>query len=268
MNIDNVEFNRGVISPMECFREGWQLIKEDYWLFFGITFVGVFIGGMGPMAVLVGPMMCGIYLCLLQQERGKKVTFDMVFKGFEFFAPSLIATLIMVVPIILMVLVLYAFLLIGVFAIIGLHGNNRQGPPPEQMMALFGAYGIGIFLLILASIPLKAFFLFIYLLIVDKQVSGWEAVRLSFRAVRGNFGGILGLVLLSECLGFIGFLCCGVGAYLEMPLSFAMFTVAYRQIFPAHDPFARFSDDGDDEHDDLPRRRSADSDTSMRADPA
>src|SRR6187200_1250862 len=101
-NIDNVEYNAGAVSPMVCLREGWQMIKDDYWLFFGITFVGVFLAGMAPMAILLGPMMCGIYMALLQQERGKKVKFDLLFQGFNFFVPSLIATMIEVAPIVVL----------------------------------------------------------------------------------------------------------------------------------------------------------------------
>ncbi len=35
------EFNTGVIRPVECMKEGWELIKDEYWLFLGITFVGM-----------------------------------------------------------------------------------------------------------------------------------------------------------------------------------------------------------------------------------
>ena len=39
------EFNRRALQPITCFREGWQLIKDDFWLFLGITVVGMLIGG-------------------------------------------------------------------------------------------------------------------------------------------------------------------------------------------------------------------------------
>jgi len=267
MNIDDVEINSGVVRPMECLREGWQLIKEQYWFFFGIAFLGVFIGGMAS-PFLVGPMMCGIYMCYMQHERGKKVTFEMLFQGFHFFVPSLIATLIMVVPIVLMVIVLYGVFIIALIAI-ARPGNNQGGPPDEGMMlALFGGYGFGLMVIIAISVVVQMFFLFVYMLIVDKGVSAMDAIRLSIRGVRANLGGVICLVLLSQLLSFIGLLCCIVGAYLEMPISFAMFTIAYRQVFPHHDPFERFSDDrDDDEPDDAPRRRSEEPvDTAMKVD--
>ena len=63
MNSSVTDFRVGVIKPLECIKEGWALIKEQYWLFFGISFVGILIGGLVPI-VLLGPMMAGIFLCL------------------------------------------------------------------------------------------------------------------------------------------------------------------------------------------------------------
>jgi len=41
-----MEFRTGVIKPIECVKEGWELIKSDYWLLFAVTLVGVLIGAM------------------------------------------------------------------------------------------------------------------------------------------------------------------------------------------------------------------------------
>jgi len=62
------DFNRGVIKPVECLKEAWGLIKDQYWLFLGICAVGMLIGSAFAI-VLMGPMMCGIYLCLFQRMR-------------------------------------------------------------------------------------------------------------------------------------------------------------------------------------------------------
>jgi hypothetical protein len=42
MNPSPLEFRTGVIKPLECIKEGWALIKDQYWLFFGI------FAGRGP----------------------------------------------------------------------------------------------------------------------------------------------------------------------------------------------------------------------------
>ena len=67
----NQEFNVGVIKPVECMKEGWELIKDQYWLFVGITFVGMLIGGFIPFGIGVGAMFCGIYYTMIQKLDGK-----------------------------------------------------------------------------------------------------------------------------------------------------------------------------------------------------
>src|ERR1700746_2684907 len=101
MNADLSEFRRGVVAPVECIKEGWALIKDQYWLFFGIALVGILIGGAVPI-VLLGPMMVGIFLCLFQKQRRQAVEFGTLFKGFDYFVQSLIVALIKVVPIIVL----------------------------------------------------------------------------------------------------------------------------------------------------------------------
>src|SRR5713101_7130496 len=93
----SVDFERGVIRPVECLKGGWALIKDQYWLFLGIVFVGIFIGSAVPI-VLIGPMMVGIYLCFFRRMRGEPVEFGDLFKGFDFFVQGLIAAVIQMIP--------------------------------------------------------------------------------------------------------------------------------------------------------------------------
>src|SRR5467141_1591263 len=103
---DNIQFRTGVVKPVECFKEAWALIKDQYWLFLGIIFVGVFIAGAIPI-VLLGPMMVGIYLCLFRRMRGEPVEFGNLFKGFDYFAQSLIAALIQMIPVVIVMVPAY-----------------------------------------------------------------------------------------------------------------------------------------------------------------
>ncbi|HUS09425.1 MAG TPA: hypothetical protein VMZ30_03080, partial [Pyrinomonadaceae bacterium] len=59
---NEIGFNRNAVQPIECIKSGWDLIKSQYWLFVGMTVVGVIIGSVVPLGILMGPMMCGIYL--------------------------------------------------------------------------------------------------------------------------------------------------------------------------------------------------------------
>src|ERR1700693_3336995 len=106
MTPDTTEFRTGVIKPVECVKEAWALIKDQYWLFLGIILVGVFIGGAVPI-VLMGPMMVGIYICLFRRMRGEPVEFGTLFKGFDHFAQGLIAALLQMIPMVIVMVPAY-----------------------------------------------------------------------------------------------------------------------------------------------------------------
>jgi len=241
MDDERFQFNRGAIRPLECLVGGWRLIKEDYWFFLGVAFVGILVAEMGPFGILAGPAMCGVHICLLRQMNGQRVKFDMLFQGFNYFGPSLVATLFMVVPMMVVVTIYLVGYFGGVFGLIFMAEQQQQaGQRPDDM---FGLYLIGwIVIWTLAFIffagLVQLFFFFSYPLIVDRELSGSEAVRLSFRAVWGNLGGVLMIVLLEMLLGLFGVLCCYIGAIFVLPINFAMSAEAYRQVFPTIDPFA------------------------------
>jgi hypothetical protein len=224
------EFRRGAISPVQCLQEGWGLIKDQYWLFFGITLVGILIGSAVPMGIILGPMMCGIYLCLLQRRRGGAVTFDLLFKGFDYFAQSLIAMLIQIVPAIIIMIPFYLFFFIGMMSSMETSGR-RGGPPPAPPLMFFISLG-GLFAgMMLVMIVVGALFIFTFPLIVDRKLTGLDAVKTSIRAVMGNLGGVLGLLLLNTLLGMVGILLCYVGAFFFMPVGMAAWAVAYDHVF-------------------------------------
>ena len=100
------DFKTGVIRPVEIYKESWEMIKDQYWLIFAITLVGMLIGGAVPV-ILIGPMICGIYLCLFQKVDGQEVKFDLIFKGFEYFMPSLLVSVFIVVPVIILLFTVY-----------------------------------------------------------------------------------------------------------------------------------------------------------------
>src|SRR5215212_9298661 len=105
--MSETEFRTGVIRPVECFREGWELIKDQYWLIFAITLVGMLIGGLIPFGIGIGAMFCGIYYCLFQKMRGQKVEFEGLFKGFSYFVPGLVASLVLIIPAVISVFLIY-----------------------------------------------------------------------------------------------------------------------------------------------------------------
>jgi len=224
----NTDFRVGVIRPIECFQEGWELIKDQYWLFFGITIVGMLIGGLVPFGIILGAMICGVYYCLFQKAAGQRVSFDGLFKGFEYFGPSLIVTLFLMVPaVILWTLVYIPILIIQISAT-----NRRGGVDPDILFPMLIGTGIGVFVIGIILACIHALIMFAYPLIVERRLSGIAAFKLSARAVFANLGGVVGLILCEFALGLIGYLILCVGLYLVFPIMFAGVFVAYRKVFP------------------------------------
>ena len=227
MTNNPLEFRAGVVAPMECLKEGWAMIKDHYWLFLGITIVGMLIGSAFAI-VLLGPMMCGVYLCLLQHQRGEKIEFGMLFKGFDYFLPGFVAQLIKSIPV-FVVMVPFYVVMIGMMVA----NMPRRGEPDQGFM--FTVFGFEIFfflILMIVGLLVEIFCLFAFPLIVDRKLSGLEAIKLSLRASRANLGGVIGLLLLNALFGSLALLACIVGVYFYLPVSFAAHTVAYRRVFP------------------------------------
>lgn len=224
------EIHKVSIKPVECLKEGYALIKDQYWLFLGIVVVGLLIGGAVPV-VIIGPMMCGIYLCLLQRMRGEEVKFETLFKGFDFFMPSLIASLIQFVPIIIMIFGSYILFFAVFLALAASQGGSGGGNPAAALGMMVMIFLFVIFMLVM-GVLIQALFIFMYPLIVDKKLSGVDAVKTSFSAVRANLGGVFGLVLLNLGVTLLGVLCCYIGAFFVVPVTMASHAVLYRKVFP------------------------------------
>jgi uncharacterized membrane protein len=225
------EFRTGVIKPVECIKEGWALIKDQYWLFFGISLVGILIGGVLPI-VLLGPMMVGIFLCLFQRMRHQPVEFGLLFKGFDQFVSGLVVTVLKMIPIFIVLVPYYVFLIAMMATRMPRGGIEDPERARTFVMSLFGFEIVFFLVIMVVSIVVEVFFMFAYPLVADRKLSALDAVKLSFRAGKANLGGVLGLILLNAVLGFVGVLCCVVGVYFYLPIAFASQAVAFRRVFP------------------------------------
>jgi hypothetical protein len=213
-------------------KEGWALIKDQYWLFLGIVLVGIFVGGAVPI-VLIGPMMVGIYICFFRRMRGETVEFGTLFKGFDYFAQGLIAALIQMIP--MVVVMVPAYIIMFVLMMTSLPRGGGSMDPEASSRFLFTFFGFElVFLVVMIAVGLIVgiFFMFAFPLIADRGLSGLEATKLSIKAGKANFGGILSLLLLNFAIGMLGVLACYIGVFFIMPISLASYAVAYRRVFP------------------------------------
>ena len=225
--MQNLEFTTGQIRAIECVKEAWQLIKDDYWLLFGISIVGAMIGGIS-LYVLIGSMICGIFISYLKKIDGGKVTFDDLWLGFRFFWPSLFVTIVIVVPIVVYVIATFSTLYLPI--IMKAVGGSRVSDD-EMLTAVFVGLAIDAVIAIV-MIFIHSLLIFAFPLVVDRGLSSWAAIKLSARAALKNIGGIGGMIAVNFVMALAGELAFCIGIYLVIPLMTAANLVAYRKVFP------------------------------------
>lgn len=220
---DQIEFRTGVIAPVECYKEAWAIIKPHFWILFAITVVGMLIGG-ATLYILLGGMVCGIFLCYLEAIDGLEPKLDTLFKGMKYILPGLLVTAVFVVPTMIVIGVVYVPLLLAAMA--GSHMNTE-----ELYALLIGTFAVELVLTVL-MVCLHTLLLFSFPLIIDKELSGWSAIKLSARAVWHNLQGVAGLWAVGFVVSLAGYLLFCVGIYLAIPLILGGTAVAYRKVFP------------------------------------
>lgn len=228
---NQIPFKRNAVEPLECIKAGFELIKSQYWLFMGITVVGIIIGSIVPLGILMGPMMCGIYLALLKTRRGQPIEFGTLFKGFDYFGDSLIATMLHLIPmVVILVPAYFVFLAFYVGFVVAMSQGGGQ-PNPAALLGFFALVIVFWLVVFVLMILLSVVFTFAYPLIVDRRLSGLDAVKLSVRAALANFWRLLGMLLLTGLLNVVGAMFCYVGAFFVIPIGFAAIAAAYEQVF-------------------------------------
>jgi hypothetical protein len=237
----DIPFNRGAIRAGECISQGWDLIKDNYWLFLGITLVGMIIAGCIPCVslFLFGPISVGMYLVMFTQMRRQPVEFGLLFKGFEKFVPAMVLGLIEALPgIIIQVARVGLQLGIGGLGNMGKGGRDFNFFAPSDMGPAL-ASGIVIIALVagLALIVFSIFwqvtFKFALPLLTDNEGIGLgDCIKLSARAGWSNFGGIFVLAILEGLLVLAGIIALCVGVFFVMPIIWAANALAFRMVFP------------------------------------
>jgi uncharacterized membrane protein len=98
--MNDSEFNRRAINPIQCLSDGYEMLKGNYGNFLGVLIIGfliIIVGSCIPLSPLLPPMICGIYLCLLAMMNRQPFNSSTLFKGFEFFGPSFVASLVVTI---------------------------------------------------------------------------------------------------------------------------------------------------------------------------
>lgn len=220
--MQNIQINTGVIRAFDCYREAWEMIKPQFGMVLAAYFIVMLIGGM--VGIVMGALMCGLYLCIFDLQEGREIKIDRIFNGFQYFLPSFLVMLVMILPIIIMMVLIY-------IPIIGIAIAGANMSESEVIPFIIVAVFVEIIFAIL-MVCFHTLMMFAFPLIVDKKLSAFQAMKTSARAVRINLGGVASLFGVGFLVSFAGMMLFCVGIYLAMPLVLAAQVVAYRKIFP------------------------------------
>lgn len=221
--MQNTDFQIGTIKPVDVYKEAWALIKDRYWMVFGIVIVGMLIGGAVPI-ILIGPMMCGMFMCLFNLIDGRELKFETLFKGFDLIWKSLLVSVLIFVPIIIVLFTIYIPMIAMAIA----------GPKMSESELIPFLIGTAVFeiVLVVVMVCFHTLIMFAYPLIVERGLTGVQAMIVSAKAVWNNLAGMAGLFGVGFVVAIVGYMVLCVGLYLVLPLIMMAQAVAFRKIFP------------------------------------
>lgn len=254
--MNNMQFQRGAIDAGSCVSNGWEMLKTNYWVFFGMTALFVLggiiagciplVGGIAFQIFLAPPLTIGIFYALFRQMDGQPVDLGMMFKGFDKFGTAVIVGLIQSIPGIIWTIISFA-LNIGSTMIDILQKKSGRGYGSSFMMQsssngsdvapfLAGGMLIVVAIVVIAalifSIAWGVTFFFVFPLIAEHDIAPMDAIKLSFSAGWGNVGGIIVLFIFEFLLCLVGILALCIGFLFVLPIVYAANAFAYRMVFP------------------------------------
>jgi uncharacterized membrane protein len=221
--MNSPEYTTGNIRAIEVYKETWAMMKPEFWTIVAIVLIGMIVGSVIPV-ILMGPMMIGLFSCLIDKVDGKPASLDKLFKGFDQFAAGLVVALIIMVPVFIFIFAIYIPMIW--MSIYGQRLSEDQILPFIGGL-LFAELIIGVFMTILHSLIIFAF-----PLIADRRLGGLAAAKLSAQAAWANKGGIAALFGIGILVVLAGYLLFCIGVYLALPVIMMATTVAYRKVFP------------------------------------
>lgn len=219
-------------SPIGRLKRAKALLGDQYMMFVGICFVGLLVAGAVPI-VLVGPMMCGMFICYRERMMGRPASFDKLFTGFDKFAESLIAYIIQFIVqmvIIVPIIVIFVAAIVGIGIAMGSSGTQDALP-----WVILPAYFIYFVALILGSAIAAIPFTFTYPLIVDRGMSGLDACKASWTMAKPHFRKILWMYLVYGMLSIPLALCFYVPVFFFIPLVMGAMYTLYEDICGVRD---------------------------------
>jgi hypothetical protein len=195
--MENVDVKFG-----EWIERGFNLYKDNFATLVLASLIAVVISAV-TVGVLAGPMFAGVLLIIfgLMDKRDPRPEVGTLFRGFDYFLNSFLFIIVWGVALFVVSLI------VGMVPCIG------------QLASLFVVF------------VAHALLMFGMFLIVDRRREFWPASVESFNTVKRSFWPFLGFSIVSNLIGGIGAIACGIGVVFTLPIQACILTVAYRDVF-------------------------------------
>jgi uncharacterized membrane protein len=73
--------------------EGWRMVKADIGIYVGLALVTVVLNSIVPF-IIQGPLTAGLFIVCIKRTLNRPAEFPDLFKGFNYFIPTLVASLV------------------------------------------------------------------------------------------------------------------------------------------------------------------------------
>ncbi len=244
---------RGAGAAMSWVSKGWALFMRvpTPWVLLGgaallallVLIVVAMIPILGSLVqmvvqlgmVIAGPiLLAGFYMAADRVNRGESLEFGQLFDGFKSNVGqlALVGVFNMAVSMVFSI-VLIVLIAIAVGATIGFGAFTGQS---ESASSAMGVVAIVVFALIglfaiACGVVINMAFWFAPMLVAMNNMQAMDAIKLSWRAGRNNFGGYLLFLLMAFFIVLVAYIPCGLGLIVAMPVMICASYSAYREIF-------------------------------------
>jgi hypothetical protein len=219
-----MEFATGQIKPIEVYKEAWTLMKPQFILVWVTVIIGMVLSST---IILMGPMMVGVFMCLLDTVDGKPASLEKLFKGFSRWKAGVVIAAFAMIP----VLIFVSLALISYVPTLMASLGGEVIPPEQLLTMIFGILAVELVVGIVMTI-IHTLMIFSFPLIADRNLGGIAALKLSARAVWANKKGVGGVFGLGIVVAIAGYMLLCIGIYIALPVIMMATTVAYRKVFP------------------------------------
>ena len=213
------------------------LVLPRSWFASEIFHQGFNLFSTALVAVVVGPLMGGLYHVFLQAGRGRPVEVGEVFLGFQKNFKQLFLGYLAVALLVGVCLIPYN--VVNDLKVLPLVEQMQHTPPTEvqNLLPQIGsAFVATLPILLLCLIPvtyLSVNLQFTLPLIVDKEMEFLPAMKASWKMVHKHWWHVFGLTVVVGLVSVAGILGCCIGIIFTLPIGIATMLTAYETIFAA-----------------------------------